>query len=278
MTQANSTRAQCRSGRSFSRGLAAAVLFGLGSTAQAVTIDFRPGYSGNPANNGNWGNSLSFTAGGISVTARGYAATGSLSSGWNLFQTSQIYKWSTGLGNCNRSEGLANSSCNDNEHEFDTVGYDDLLVLVFNQTVNFQSLTVDPYDGPDSDPNDTDIIYWVGNNVNLANLTSRTFNTLATMPGLGAETWLQTASTYNPVTHGLSGTGNVLFVAGNWHDTNCKNANVTYASECEAYKIRDVTVTPYTPQQVVPVPAAVWLFGSGAMVLGMFRRRPAGHG
>ncbi len=243
----------------------------LASAAQAVTIDFRPGYSGNPANAGNWGNSLTFTSGGISVTARAYAATGTLSGGWNLFTTAQIYKWSTGLGSCNRSEGLANSTCDSNEHEFDTVGYDDLLVLVFAQTVNFQSLTVDPYDGPGSDPNDTDIVYWVGNSVNLANLTARTFNTLAGMPGLSAETWKQTASTYSPVTHGLSGIGNVLFVSGNWHDTNCKNSNVSYASECEAYKIRDITVTPYNA--VVPVPAALWLLGSALGVLGLTRKR-----
>lgn len=274
MIQSGDARSRRADGWSFSRWLTAAILISLASAAQAVTIDFRPGYSGNPPNAGGWGNSLAYTSGGIGVTAQSYAATGSLSSGWNLFQTAQIYKWSTGLGSCNRSEGLANSSCSDVEHEFDTVGYDDLLVLVFDQTVNFQSLTVDAYNSEGSDPNDTDIIYWVGNNVNLANLTSQTFNTLATMPGLGAETWVQATSTYYPVTHTLSGTGNVLFVSGNWHNTTCKNADVTTASECEAYKIRDVTVTPFTPQ-VVPVPAAAWLFGSGILALGALRRRPS---
>jgi len=251
------------------------------SAAQAATIDFRPGYSGNPPNAGNWGNSLTFTSGGITVTARGYAATGSLSSGWNLFQTSQIYKWSTGLGNCNRVEGLANSTCDSNEHEFDTVGYDDLLVLVFDQTVNFQSLTVDPYDGEGSDPNDRDIIYWTANIANTsaaalnASITARTFNTLGGLAGLAPEVWNAASSSYDPLTHGLTGSGNVLFVSGNWHDTSCKNANVTTETECEAYKIRDVTVTPFVPQQVVPVPAAAWLFGSGLVVLGAARRRLA---
>lgn len=234
--------------------------------ASAVTISFLSG----PANAGNWGNSLTFSGGGISVTASAYAETGAESpgsSGWYLFQTAQIYRWSTGLGVCNRNEGLANSSCSDTEHEVDTVSRDDLLVFVFDQVVNVESLTVDPYNTSGSDPNDRDITYWVGNLASMPALTTQTFNTLGTMP-----TFVQAAnaasSGFDPLTHVLTGTGNVLLVSGDYANRNCKNADVTTNSECEAYKIRDIGVS------IVPVPAAVWLFGPALALLGAVRRRP----
>ncbi|MEQ1800848.1 MAG: VPLPA-CTERM sorting domain-containing protein [Gammaproteobacteria bacterium] len=246
-------------------------LAGLASAgdASAVTISFLSG----PANAGNWGNSLTFSNGGISVSASAYAETGTespASSGWYFFQTAQIYRWSTGLGICNRNEGLASSTCSDTEHEVDTVSRDDLLVFVFDQTVNFQGITVDPYNSSGSDPNDRDVTYWVGNLASMPALTTRTFNTLGTMP-----TFSQTASPatsgFDPLTHVLTGTGNVLLVSGDYTNRNCKNADVTTNSECEAYKIRDISVTAVT--NVVPVPAAAWLFGSAVALLGVARRR-----
>jgi hypothetical protein len=237
--------------------------------AGAVTISFLSG----PANAGNWGNSLTFSDGGISVTASAFAETGAespVSSGWYLFQTAQIYRWSTGLGVCNRNEGLASSTCSDTEHEVDTVGRDDLLLFVFNQTVTFQSVTVDPYNSSGDDPNDRDITYWVGSSANLANLATQTFDTLSAMPGF-TETLVPATSSFNPITHALTGTGNVLLISGDYTNRNCKNADVTTNSECEAYKIRDITVT--TGMTVVPVPAAAWLFGSALGLVAVARRR-----
>lgn len=238
------------------------------SDSRAATISFLSG----PANAGNWGNSLVFASGGISVTASAYAETGTespSSSGWYLFQTAQIYRWSTGLGVCNRVEGLASSTCANNEHEVDTVGRDDLLVFVFNQNVNLQSITVDPYDSSGSDPNDRDITYWVGNLASMPALTTRTFDTLSAMPTF-TEVFNSASSGFSPYTHSLTGTGNVLLVSGDYTNRNCKNADVTANSECEAYKIRNLTVTAAT---VIPVPAAVWLFGSALGLLGVARRR-----
>jgi len=245
-------------------GLTLAGLTGA-SDASAVTISFLSG----PPNAGNWGNSLTFSNGGVSVTASAFAETGAespSSSGWYLFQTAQIYRWSTGLGVCNRNEGLASSTCSDSEHEVDTVSRDDLLLFVFNQTVTFQSITVDPYNSSGDDPNDRDITYWVGNLANLATLTTRTFDTLSNMTGF-TETLVPATSSFNPITHPLTGTGNVLLVSGDYTNRSCKNADVTSNSECEAYKIRDITVAP------VPVPAAVWLFGSAVGLLAVARRR-----
>ncbi len=255
--------------RNFSSWLPVAglTLAGLASVsdANAVTISFLSG----PANAGNWGNSLVFSSGGISVAASAFAETGTespTSSGWYLFQTAQIYRWSTGLGICNRVEGLASSTCSDTEHEVDTVGRDDLLVFVFNQNVNVESLTVDPYNSSGSDPNDRDITYWVGNLASMPALTTQTFDSLSAMPTF-TETLNPATSGFDPLTHTLTGTGNVLLVSGDYSNRSCKNADVTTNSECEAYKIRDITVS------AVPVPAAVWMFGSALALLGAARRR-----
>lgn len=247
------------------------LLAGLALPASAVTIDLR-----NAGGSGGYGNGLGFNAGGIGLNVSAWAETGSTSlskAGYYYFQSAQVWSWSTGIGICNRSEGLANNNCDNNEHEVDTVGYDDLIAFLFDRPVDFASLTVDPYDGSGSDPNDRDIIYWVGNVDAAPNLTSYTFSSLADLPGISPETWLQATSSYNPLTHSLSGTGNLLLVSGNYHDRNCRNADVTTNDECEAYKIANITVSAST--SVVPVPAAAWLFGPALGLLSLARRRSA---
>lgn len=256
-------------------GVVSALLAGCllaATAASAATISF----TGAGGNGGGYGNSLGFSGGGIGVTATAYAETGTEAppnSSYYLFETAEVYSWSTGLGICNRDEGLAGSGCNDSEHEVDTVNRDDLLVLVFDQRVNFENITVDPYDGSGSDPNDRDIIYWVGDVVSLPNLLTETFQTLASLPGFAAEVLSMASSSYNPYTHILSGTGNVFIVSGDYHNLNCKNSNVTSNSECEAYKIKNIVVS--AAPQVVPVPAAAWLFGSALVLIGATRRRAA---
>jgi hypothetical protein len=242
------------------------------TSANAATINF----TGAGGNGGGYGNNVSFSGGGIGVTATAYAETGSespVSSGWYLFQTAEVYSWSTGIGICNRNEGVAGSGCSDIEHEVDTVSRDDLLVLVFDQRVSFLNLTVDPYDTSGSDPNDRDVIYWVGDTVSLPSLLTYTFNTLASLPGFAPEVLSSASSSYSPYTHSLTGTGNILIMSGDYHNRACKNADVTQNSECEAYKIKNINVI--AAPAVVPVPAAVWMFGSALALLGVARRRIA---
>jgi hypothetical protein len=252
------------------RGLCALLLL-LAGSAGAVTIDFR----NHPTNSGGYGNSLSFSSGGIGVSASAYAETGTQSppaSGFYLFQTAQIWSWSTGLGICNRNEGVAGSTCDSSEHEVDTIGAADLLVLVFDQAVSFFNLTVDPYDGPGSDANDRDVYYWVGNVPSLPNLLTETFDTLDNLPGFGAPVHSAASDSYDPFTHALSGTGNVLLLSGVYFNNTCKSSNGYGNSECEAYKIKNINVIS---APVIPVPAAVWLFGSALGLLVVVRRKLA---
>ena len=238
--------------------------------AASVTIDL----TGAGANGGGYGNSLSFADGGVSVDVSSYGETGAEAppgSSYYLFQQAEVYSWGTGIGSCNQSEGTVGSGCSSNEHEVDTVGRDDLVAFVFDQVVNFEYLTVDPYNGPGSDPNDRDIIYWVGNSASLPSLTTETFDTLDLMAGFSGETQSAASSSYNPYTHSLSGIGNILLLSGDYHDLYCKNRNVSNDIECEAYKISNITVSAVT---AVPLPAAAWLFGSALLgLLGIKRGR-----
>lgn len=220
---------------------------------------------------------MQFSSGGITVDVHAWAETGAeapASSGYYKFETAQVHSWATGLGNCNRDEGLASVSCNDNEHEVDSVGRDDLMVFFFNQTVDFSQLeiSVDPYDGSGSDPNDRDIRYWISTVAAAPDLSTYTFNTLAPTFGTGALS--AASSSYGIYTHYLNGanggaaTGNLLLISGNYKIRSCSNYNGTSDTECEAYKIKSLSVAP-----VIPVPAAAWLMGSALAAIGLLRRR-----
>jgi hypothetical protein len=258
--------------------LVAAMAVLVSQAAVAVTIDMR----GTLGVYGGFGNTLQYSAGGISVDVFGWAETGSLQtstpSNFWYFQTAEIYSFATGIGVCNRVEGsLGSGNCETNEREIDTAGSrDDLLVLYFDQTVNFSNLevTVDPWDGTGSDPNDRDLRYWIASVPSAPDLSTFSFNTLS---GTFGTSFLSSAtSSYNAYTHLLSGvsgpmSGNLLMISGNWVNRNCTDSDITSDSECEAWKLKSVVVEPVS--QVVPVPAAVWLLGSALGALGWMRRR-----
>ena len=256
----------------------AALTLGASGGAGAATIDLSG--AGGPYG---FGNTLQFSAGGITVDVYAWAETGALQttipSSFYAFETAELQSWSTGIGICNRMEGATSSGCDTNEHEIDTVGRDDLIVLFFNQVVSFDNLevTVDPWDGVGSDPNDRDLRYWISTVGSAPDLSTQTFNTLS--PAFGAGMLSNASSSYNAFTHLLhnagasSISGDLLLISGDFMNRNCTNADITQDLECEAWKLKSVVVN--SPTQVVPVPAAVWLLGSALGCLGLARRRSA---
>ncbi len=228
--------------------------------AAAATFDL----TGAGGNGGGFGNNLTFTQSGISVSVSAYGETGPEHpphSNYYLFETAEVFSWSSGLGICNRHEGSAYGGCNVNEHEIDTVNRDDLLVFEFDQVVNFESITVDPYNGPGSDPNDRDISYWTGLVSTLPDFTVETFNTLSQIAGINDDIFSSASSGFSPFTHLLSGTGNLLLLTGNYQQLFCKNYNSSSSKECEVYKINSIEVSP------IPLPGAAWLLGTGLVLL-----------
>lgn len=249
---------------------AAVLLLALqGLPAAAVTIDFRNA----PAGARGHGNSI-FVQGadGTGVTAYAFAETGAESpvgSGYFGFETAEIWSWGTGLGICNRTEGRAASGCDSNEHEVDTAGRDDLVVLFFSRPVAFRELTVLPYDGPYSDPNDRDIAYWVGNVAGLPDFSASTFASLGLLPGFSGPVFSPASAGFSPYTHSLGGTGNVLLLSGDFRIRDCLKATSSQDVACESWKFTSITVDP----AVVPLPAGAWLFGPALGALALLRRR-----
>ncbi|MBT8140728.1 MAG: VPLPA-CTERM sorting domain-containing protein [Gammaproteobacteria bacterium] len=233
----------------------------------AVTIDLKDQWSSSLG----LGNSLSFSAGGIGVTVYGFGETGA--NGW--LEPSEVQSFLSGIGSCNADEGPRggpngdpDNNCVSGQHEVDTIGADELILFSFDQSVNLESITVDPFDqnpdGPDGDPNDRDINYWVGNGA-VPDLSSSALSDLDTL--FGAGTFIDGSESFDPITHLLSGSGNLLLVTGNYLSDNCV---ITGPGEiCDSWKIADVTVS------AIPVPAAAWLFVSAIAGLAGIRKAKA---
>ena len=236
--------------------------------AASITISLTGeggGISEDGLGTGGYGNSIIFDDWGGTLTVTAYGETGpETPSGslYYLFEKAETWSWASGIGSCNNQEGTVGDGCDDTEHEVDTVNRDDLVVFEFDQVVNFENLTVDPYNSYGQDANDRDIIYWVGNAMDLPDLTTETFATLDDLAGFSDETHESASSGFLPFTHDLSGTGNILLVAGNYHDLSCKDKQNSKKS-CEAYKIKDIRIST-----VVPLPAAFWFIASGLLMLG----------
>jgi len=229
----------------------ALLLSALSSHASTIYDFTSPGTSSTEIGSG-YGNALDFTG----MTATSWATTGVPTGiGYNL-NSAQILRFSTGLGACNRTEGL---NCSSPHHQVDNYGDDDYILFFFDQQVQFDNIVIDPFG-----KFDRDVTFWVADiSAAQSNLTDLNPDHLD-FPGstvFGDPTFDYNSKGSGPLTIDLlGGTGNALLFAAK-ADAGSKGDN-------DYFKISSLEVT-----SVIPVPAAAWLFGSGFIALAGAARR-----
>ena len=175
-----------------------------------------------------------------SIDYDGFTAFGITANSSNNFYNSSIRNWQ-GYG-----LGVQNGS-SDNSHQVDNSGYKDFVLFQFDNNVRVNSVTVDSYG-----TNDIDASWWYGNISDLP----------ATLNGSDFTNGNYSGTTSNPYTYDLGSMviGNVLLFGTRWDQSN------------DLFKIAAIDFE----LAAVPLPAAVYLFGTGALALyGFSRRRKA---
>lgn len=214
------------------------------TAAQAAdTISFTS--STNSALNGTAGNSRTFTVNGLTVTATAWSLNGS------TLQKAYLGQYTSGLGVTN-----VNEDGTSNTHVIDNYGLQDFVILVFNQAVNLQSMTLTPYAVNSSTDNDSWVSYGtlVGafDATILNDLLKRDYN----VPGAG--------SPYNITLPSSGQYGNIWLIGAANSIAGTTDAN------SDGFKLTSVRV-----QAAVPEPGtwALMLVGFGAVGFSVRRQR-----
>lgn len=232
-----------------------AVLFAQAAMA-STTWDFRTGGSAHSETGaGAYGNMRTFTEDGMDVVANAWSDTDGAQPPY-LFEEANLGRYSTGLGVCNTGEGsVASCTGNDPLHQVDNVAQGDWVLFQFDQNMIFESIVIDPFGNWDRD-----VTYFAGGTANPLDLTGFDVPGLAGL-GFGPQVDDYNTQSSAPLTIDLGGvTGNSLLFGALFPPNGLK----------DRFKIRSLTAT------VVPVPAAVWMFGSAlgmVVVRGRFRRK-----
>lgn len=238
---------------------AAILLASASSIIQASTThDFTSGGTPYTTIGAGFGNALDF--GDMTATAWGATGPDQGTGAWgDSIEAGEITQWSTGLGACNQNEGsIAAGTCStSSQHQVDNKRSDDLALFFFDSNVLLDQIVIDPYF-----TSDVDVTFWVGNITN-PDLTGLDDVTLLTAGFSNPVDVPFTGSTSTPQTINLGGLeGNALLIGGQ-RDTGAPDDD-------DYFKIASLTTS------AVPVPSAVWLFGSGLLgLVGILRRKKA---
>jgi len=188
----------------------------------------------------------------VAVTA--WANTGAAPPSDGSIETAYLGRYSTGIGVCNRGEGSINYCDGNNPlHQADNVSQSDLVMFRMDQgTYEFNNIVIDPYGEWDRD-----VTFWIGNAPLGADLTGLGINDLVSVLGFTEYSDYNSASSA-PLTIDLMGNEGNTLIFGPLYPPNGK---------ADRFKIKSLTAT------LVPIPAAVWLFGSALAGMVAFSRR-----
>ena len=261
---------------SIAAGMTLAASFMLGAPAQAVpvSIDLAGNCTTSCGLDGSDGNARVFTfldglglSSQVRVTAWSASqnsSTGALSN----WRTAFVGEYSNGLGVTNRSEGDGSSN---NAHITDNASGIDFLVFRFDGEVtatgadlNAYAMSVSGYSGSGSD---TDASFYIGTStvpfgtsVNMSDSAQR----LSVMTHY-IDTTGGSSSNYRTFNADTLYKGNTLIIAASVGDYMRSGSN-----RPDGFKVENIRVEYTIP---APEPAAIGLFGLGALALGLRRRR-----
>ena len=167
----------------------------------------------------------------------------------NVIGTASLGFYSNGLGVTNNA--------NDGSHTVDNQGYTDFVAFYFNQTVDLKSVFLNTY-------GDTDITAWIGTTPTEPVFTGQSFADLDLDFGAGFN---NTGGNVNRDAEfgGNSEIGNLLIVSAM-----VNNLDGYY----DNFKIKALYAeSSITPDNDIPTPATLLVFGPAVFAMGAIRRR-----
>jgi len=230
--------------------------------AAPISFDFTAG--GVDSNPGVNGNTVSFLDSTLSHTVQltsWYAPVdGSLTTATGFVTGAPNVQ---GFGVCNSAEGTF-AACTANGGNspirgLDNAGGQDWVLLLFSQPVNLSTFTIFPDIGDNSKDQDRDVTYFTGNVSSANDLQNRNYAYLTGT--LGMQQWnVDSSKDMTAVTIDITAQNGNAEV---WGNAILIGASLT--SGADRFFVSGMTA-------VVPVPPAIWLFGSALAVL-LGRRR-----
>ncbi|QTN33897.1 PEP-CTERM sorting domain-containing protein [Akkermansiaceae bacterium] len=210
---------------------------------------------GGPANVETIRNSMIFSGGGVSATARSWSIsqTGTLP---KLAQ-SEVVQWEPGIGSKNSSEVITTVPFV--PYYVDNKDHYDFILFVFDRNVDLTSLSINP----SGNNFDTDASYWFGNVNSNISLTGKDLSELSSL-GFGLrkdnDTVPSTLARTFSLTGGPTGGANALLVG----------ARVTGDADFDRFKISTIRGNTVT---AIPEPSMLGLLAAGVALIAFRRRR-----